>query len=48
MNVFLSYVAGAIAAPVRGSQETHCVESEMGVSSKPKARAFFLRLLTQV
>ncbi|MBD2299731.1 hypothetical protein H6G28_14155 [Nostoc sp. FACHB-190] len=28
------------------SQETHCVESEMGVSSKPKAKAFFLRLLT--
>jgi adenosylhomocysteine nucleosidase len=28
------------------SQETHCVELEMGVSSKPKAKAFFLRLLT--
>ncbi|WP_238178509.1 hypothetical protein [Calothrix sp. 336/3] len=24
------------------SQETHYVESEMGVSSKPKAKAFFL------
>ncbi|MBD2303822.1 sensor histidine kinase KdpD [Nostoc sp. FACHB-190] len=39
------YVVKSVAI-AHDSQETHCVESEMGVSSKPKAKAFFLRLLT--